>query len=63
MFEGTRFVYYTLKARSGVCCVAAQKSGWNADFECLEGMLLGYEEWQNDWWITHGSLKIPERNP
>ena len=50
------------------CCVetnsrGSPKVGLNADFECLEGMLLGYEEWQNDWWITHGSLKIPERNP
>jgi hypothetical protein len=69
MFEGTRFVYYSLKASEWCIAAwklireAAQKSGWNADFECLEGMLLGYDEWQNDWWITHGFLKNPERNP
>jgi hypothetical protein len=25
--------------------------GWNEHFERLEGMLFGYEDWQNDWWI------------
>jgi hypothetical protein len=26
----------------------AEKSGWNAGFERLQGSLLGYEDWQND---------------
>jgi hypothetical protein len=26
----------------------AEKSGWNAGFERMEGSLLGYEDWQND---------------
>jgi hypothetical protein len=25
--------------------------GWNEHFERLEGMLYGYEDWQNDWHI------------
>ncbi len=32
---------------------ASRKSGWNDSFERLEGMLLGYDEWQNDWWAEH----------
>jgi len=30
---------------------ASGKSGWNDSFERLEGMLFGYEDWQNDWRI------------
>jgi len=26
----------------------AEKSGWNAGFERMEGSLLGYEDWQHD---------------
>jgi len=29
------------------------KSGRNEALERLEGSLLGYEEWQDDWWIEH----------
>jgi hypothetical protein len=25
--------------------------GWDDDLERLQGSLLGYEDWQNDWWI------------
>jgi len=32
---------------------ASRKSGWNENFERLEGMLFGYEDWQNDWWIEN----------
>lgn len=55
--EGFRTVYYTRKGEewripaSKVLWEAAAKSGWSLDFERLEGMLYGYEEWQNDWWI------------
>jgi hypothetical protein len=33
---------------------AAEAAGWNEHFERLEGMLFGYEDWQNDWWIEEG---------
>lgn len=28
-----------------------EKSGWNEALERFEGSLLGYEDWQNDWWL------------
>ncbi len=31
----------------------AEKSGWNEGFERLEGTLLGYEDWQNDYHVEH----------
>ena len=56
--EGLRTVYYTLKGEEWripawkLVSEASRKSGWNEHFERLEGMLLGYEEWQNDWWSS-----------
>ncbi|MGA9868505.1 MAG: hypothetical protein WBQ75_18920 [Acetobacteraceae bacterium] len=56
---GHRTVYYTPKGEewripaSKLVWEAAEKSGgWNEHFERLEGMLFGYEDWQNDWWIN-----------
>lgn len=59
VFEGLREVYYTHKGEEWrirawkLIFAASRKSGWNEDFERLEGMLYGYEEWQMDWWIGH----------
>jgi len=57
-FLGTRTVYYTPKgeewripANKLIWKVGA--GAWNEHFERLEGMILGYEDWQNDWWIDH----------
>jgi hypothetical protein len=56
--EGLRTVYYTLKGEEWripawkLVSEASRKSGWNEHFERLEGMLLGYDEWQNDWWFS-----------
>jgi hypothetical protein len=58
IFEGNRTVYYTRRGEewriqaSKLLWNAAEKSGWSEDFERMEGMLFGYEEWQNDWWLT-----------
>ena len=58
VFEGLRTVYYALKGEEWripawkLVWEASRKSGWNEHFERLEGMLLGYEEWQNDWWCN-----------
>ncbi len=55
--EGFRTVYYTRKSEEWripawkFISQASRKTGWNAHFERLEGMLFGYEDWQNDWWI------------
>jgi hypothetical protein len=40
----------------------AEKSGWNEGFERLEGSLLGYEDWQNDFHIEnrYRSAKKPD---
>ena len=59
VFEGFRTVYYTRKGEEWripawkLISKASGKSGWNEDFERLEGMLFGYEDWQNDWWIEN----------
>jgi hypothetical protein len=58
ILEGLRTVYYTLKGQEWripawkLVSEASRKSGWNDHFERLEGMLFGYEEWQNDWWLN-----------
>jgi hypothetical protein len=58
ILEGLRTVYYTLKGQEWripawkLVSEASRKSGWNDHFERLEGMLFGYEEWQNDWWLS-----------
>jgi hypothetical protein len=28
---------------------------WDDDLERLQGSLLGYEDWENDWWIEQRS--------
>ena len=60
-YHGIRTVYYTPKGEewripaSKLIWHAASKSGgWNEHFERLEGMLFGYEDWQNDWWADLG---------
>jgi hypothetical protein len=58
-FEGDRTVYYTRKGEewriraSKLLWDAAAKSAWSEDFERIESMLFGYEEWQNDWWMAN----------
>ena len=65
-FEGLRTVYYTLKGQEWridawkLIAKAAAKDGWNDTFERLEGMLLGYEEWQNDWWSEHRRKQLQQ---
>jgi hypothetical protein len=58
---GVRTVYYTPKgeewriaAWQWVWEASIKAGGWNEYFERLEGMLYGYEDWQNDWWIGTG---------
>src|SRR5262249_23897711 len=55
---GLRTVFYTPKGEEWR--IPAYKliwractKGWNEHFERLEGMLFGYEDWQNDWWIKY----------
>jgi hypothetical protein len=60
-FVGVRTVYYTpqgeewrIPASKLVWNASLKSGGWNEHFERLEGMLFGYEDWQNDWWIDIG---------
>jgi hypothetical protein len=60
-WKGICTVYYTLKgeewripAMKLIWDASQQSGGWNGYFERLEGMLYGYENWQNDWWIEQG---------
>jgi hypothetical protein len=60
-FLGLRTVYYTPKGEEWripalrlVVQASGKSGGWNEHFERLEGMLFGYEDWQNDWWINEG---------
>ena len=59
VFEGMRRVYYARKGEEWripayrLISDAANKSGWNEDFERLQGVLFGYEAWQVDWWIAN----------
>jgi hypothetical protein len=32
---------------------------WDDDLERRQGALLGYEDWQNDWWIEQRSRRLP----
>jgi hypothetical protein len=56
---GMRRVLYALPAEQWridayrLLWKTAEKSGWNEGFERLEGALLGYEDWQNDYHIEH----------
>lgn len=57
-YLGLRTVYYTLKgeewripATKPIWEASGNSGGWNEHFERLEGMLYGYEDWQNDWHI------------
>jgi hypothetical protein len=57
-WSGHRTVYYTRKGEEWRICASKLISGnygktgtWNETHERLEGLLFGYEDWQNDWWI------------
>jgi hypothetical protein len=60
-YLGHRTVYYTprgeewrIPASKLIYEAAGKSGGWNEHFERLEGMLYGYADWQNDWWINVG---------
>jgi hypothetical protein len=38
-------------------------TGWNETLERFEGSLLGYEDWQNDWWIEHTRGRSTRADP
>jgi hypothetical protein len=61
-YLGYRTVYDTLKGEEWriptmklIWEAFPNSGGWNEHFERLEGMLFGYEKWENDWWIKERS--------
>jgi hypothetical protein len=60
-YLGVRTVYYTvpgeewrIPAMKMILAASARTGGWNEYFERLEGMLFGYSDKENDWWIDIG---------
>ncbi|RXF73340.1 hypothetical protein [Hansschlegelia zhihuaiae] len=60
-YLGHRTVYYTpmgeqwrIPAMKMLSEAAGRSGGWNEYFERLEGMLFGYSDQENDWWIDVG---------
>jgi hypothetical protein len=64
VFDGLRTAYYTPKGEEWriqafrLIQRAQRKGGWNETLERLEGMLYGYEDWQNDWWAEHRRRRL-----
>lgn len=62
LVAGLREVFFTLPGHewrvdaNQLLYEIGLKTGWNDTLERLEGRLLGYEEWQNDWWLGRGAL-------
>lgn len=59
-WSGHRTVYYTPKGEEWRISASkllwgqfGKTGAWNESLERLEGLLFGYEDWQNDWWIEH----------
>jgi hypothetical protein len=59
VYDGMRRVYYTRKGEEWripahrLIWDVGSKSGWNEDFERMQGVLFGYVAWQVDWWIAN----------
>jgi hypothetical protein len=65
--EGIRRVYFALPGEEWrideyIASIENRACDWNDELERLQGSLLGYEDWQNEWWIEHRFKKIGDRN-
>jgi len=54
--QAWRFQSYDLMMR------LMQSDGWNDTLERMQGMLLGYEDWQIDWHLANPSHYLQHRN-
>ena len=55
-FDGMRDVYFALPGEEWridayIALFRDRTGAWNDELERRQGSLLGYEDWQNDWWI------------
>lgn len=62
--EGIRDVYFALPGEEWridayIGKIRNRTCDWDDDLERLQGSLLGYEDWQNDWWIEQ---RVKRRN-
>ena len=57
VIEGLRTAWYTPKGEEwriqAFRLIKKTRIGWNDTLERLEGMLYGYEDWQNNWWADY----------
>jgi hypothetical protein len=64
VIEGLRTAWYTPPGEEwriqAFRLIKKTKIGWNDTLERLEGMLYGYEDWQNDWWADYRRLKLSQ---
>jgi hypothetical protein len=66
---GTRRVLYALPGEQWridaylLLWKTAKEAGWNEGFERMEGSLLGYEDWENDFHIEQHYRKAKRENP
>jgi hypothetical protein len=64
VIEGLRTAWYTLPGEEwriqAFRLIRKTKGGWNDTLERLEGMLYGYEDWQNDWWADYRRRKLSQ---
>ena len=62
IIEGLRTAWYTPPGEEwriqAFRLIKRTKIGWNGTLERLEGMLYGYEDWQNDWWAEYHRRKL-----
>lgn len=62
VIEGLRTAWYTSKGEEwriqAFRLIQKTRIGWNDTLERLEGMLYGYEDWQNDWWADYHRRKL-----
>jgi hypothetical protein len=67
--DGIRDVYFALPGEEWridahiLLMKVGQKSEWNDSLERYQGSLLGYEDWQNDWWIEQRQKRRTENEP
>jgi hypothetical protein len=65
VLEGVRDVYFALPGQEWridaylLLCEVGSKAGWSDALVHYEGSLLGYEDWQNDWWIERSHRRLP----
>jgi hypothetical protein len=64
VIEGLRTAWYTPPGEEWRIqtfrLIKRTKVGWNDTLERLEGMLYGYEDWQNDWWAEYRRRKLSQ---